>query len=431
VSEPLPPRTRRPWRGVGLLVLVVAGLAVIGEAAYLIGRQVWADHHFRAAEDASRHRDFDAARVHLALCLEIRPDDAEAHFEAARAARRAGRFNEAADHLNRSKELGWVENAVDAESFMLLAQQGDLAKVQATLHAWVKQGHPDSALILEALVQGYLKAYYLPAAMDCLQEWLKREPDDTQALFWRGETWERLHRYDEALADFQHAIEVDPSRDDVRLRLATGLIHGHRPDEAVSHFEALYERQPGNPEVLLGLARCRLEQARFDDARRLLDALLATQPTNGLALGERGRLELAMGKSDEAERWLRRAVAVVPFEREIVYSFMRVIQRDEAKKAEAATWVARLAQIDADLTRMAEVMRLINASPSDPAPRHEAGMLLLRNGQEQEGLRWLDNALRQDPNYTPTHQFLAEYYAKQGNAELSAYHRQLSGANGR
>jgi predicted Zn-dependent protease len=143
-----------------------------------------------------------------------------------------------------------------------------------------------------------------------------------------------------------------------------------------------------------------------------------------LALGERGKLELAMGKADEAERWLRRAVAVVPFEREIAYSFWLVIQRDEAKKVEAATWVARLAQIDADLTRMAEVMRLINASPNDPAPRHEAGMLMLRNGQEEEGVRWLDNALRQDPGYRPTHQALAEYYEKKGKATLAAYHRQ-------
>ena len=103
-----------------------------------------------------------------------------------------------------------------------------------------------------------------------------------------------------------------------------------------------------------------------------------------------------------------------------------MIQRDDAKKEEAAKWVARLSQIDADMTRMAEVMRLINASPSDPAPRHEAGILLFRNGQELEGLRWLQNALQHDPNYAPTHQFLADYYAKQGNADLAAQHRRLA-----
>src|SRR6516162_7740495 len=84
VSQKLSPRTRRPWQGVGLVVLIVAGLAVAGEAAYLIGRQLWADHHFRAAEEAMGRRDFDAARSHLALCLEVRPTDAEAHFLAAR-----------------------------------------------------------------------------------------------------------------------------------------------------------------------------------------------------------------------------------------------------------------------------------------------------------------------------------------------------------
>jgi predicted Zn-dependent protease len=401
---------------------VVAVLAVAGEAAFLIGRQVWADHHFQAAEEAARRRDFEAARAHLALCLEIRPDDAQTHFQAARVARRAGSYGEAVEHLKRAKELDWEKNALDAEWAMLKAQNGDLAEVQPILVAWVEQGHPDSVLILEALTQGYLKIYNLPAALQCLRQWLKREPDAPQALFWRGEAWERLHKYEEALADFGHVVQVAPERDDARLRLAEGFIHAHRPAEAAPHFETLYERQPGNPQVLLGLARCRLEQGRVDESRQLLDDLLNAQPDNGLALGERGKLELAAGKPVEAEHWLRRAAAIVPYEREVVYSFVWALEQCQ-KEEEAASWVKRLHQIDADLERMNEVMRLINKSPTDPAPRHEAGVILLRNGQDQEGLRWLHNALLHDPSYRPTHVLLAEYFEKRGDPKQAAYHR--------
>jgi predicted Zn-dependent protease len=177
--------------------------------------------------------------------------------------------------------------------------------------------------------------------------------------------------------------------------------------------------------VLLGLARCRLEQSNLGEARQLLAALLAVQPNNGFALGERGRLELAADQPKEAEYWLSRAVAIVPYEKDIVYSYVVVLNQFD-KKDEAARWSERLAQIDADLKRMNEVMALIHKSPTDPAPRHEAGILMLRNGQEQEGLRWLDNALRQDPNYRPTHLALAEYFEKRGNAPLAAHHRQLA-----
>jgi hypothetical protein len=38
--------------------------------------------------------------------------------------------------------------------------------------------------------------------------------------------------------------------------------------------------------------------------------------------------------------------------------------------------------------------------------------LLPRSGHEAEGLRWLKNALRQDPQYAPTRQALAEYARK-------------------
>jgi Tfp pilus assembly protein PilF len=72
-------------------------------------------------------------------------------------------------------------------------------------------------------------------------------------------------------------------------------------------------------------------------------------------------------------------------------------------------------------------MRAIHAAPSDPAPRHEAGVILFRNGQEQEGLRWLASALQQDPNHRPTHELLVEYFEKHGQPEKAAQHRRLAG----
>jgi tetratricopeptide (TPR) repeat protein len=136
-------------------------------------------------------------------------------------------------------------------------------------------------LMLEALVQGYMKTYFLSAAVNCLDMWLDRDPDDPQAYFWRGEVLEILHKYEEALADYQRAVDLAPDRDDARLKLADGLLHAQGARAAAPHYETLYERQPGEPEVLLGLARCRLELGETDEARRLLDALLAAQPRDG------------------------------------------------------------------------------------------------------------------------------------------------------
>jgi predicted Zn-dependent protease len=374
-------------------------------------------------------RDFDEARTHLAKCLEVWPNSGETHFLMARAARRSSRYDEAEAHLHRASELHWAAEALDAEQAMLKAQRaeaGEQLDVQPLLLHWIEQGHPDSILMLEALVQGYMKTYFLPAAVRCLEMWLERQPDDPQALFWRGDVWERLHKYEDALADYQRVVDLAPERDDARLRLAEGLLQAHRAREAEPHFALLLQRQPNEPAVMLGLARCRLELGQSDQARRLLDDLLAAQPDNGLALGERGKLELEAGQPDEAERWLKKAMDVVPYERAIVYCYVQALDRQD-KKEEAALWTARLDRIDDDLKRINEVMRTIHAKPNDPAPRHEAGAILLRNGQEREGLRWLENALQQDPNYRPTHEIMADYFEKHGQPAEAAQHRRRAG----
>jgi tetratricopeptide (TPR) repeat protein len=428
VSERLPQKARIR-RGVRTILAALAVLAVLGVAGLLVGRQIWAAYHFHAAGLAMARRDFDQAGAHLAKCLEVWPNSAEAHFLMARAARRAGKYDEAETHLHRARELHWAAEALDAEHAMLKAQRaesGEQRDVQPLLLHWIEQGHPDSVLMLEALVQGYMKTYFLPAAVQCLEMWLERQPDDPQALLWRGDAWERLHRYEDALVDYQRVVDLAPDRDDARRKLAEGLLQAHRAREAEPHFESLHERHPGDAAVLLGLARCHLEMGQTDQARRLLDELLAAQPGDGLALGERGKLELDAGRPDEAERWLRKAVTVVPYERTLVYCYVRALDQ-QGKQEEAALWTARLDRIDDDLKRISEVMRTIHAVPNDPAPRHEAGVILLRNGQEQEGLRWLANALQQDPNYRPTLEFLAEYFESHGQPEKAAQHRRRAG----
>jgi predicted Zn-dependent protease len=429
VNDRVPRQARNRAAGIRTIVAAFAVLGILGVAALVVGRQVWAYHHLHDAESATARREFNQACAHLVHCLEVWPDSGETHFLMARAARRGGNYDQAEDHLARARELLWVPAALDAEQAMLKAQRaerGELFEVQALLLSWIQQGHPDSILMLEALAQGYLKTYCLPAAVKCLELWLAREPDDPQALFWRGQAWERLYKYQEALQDYQRVVDLAPDRDDARLKLAEGLLDAHRALDAQLHFELLHQRRPDDPAVLLGLARCRLELGHADEARPLLDDLLAAHPDDALALGERGKLELAAGRPDEGERWLRLATAVFPYERALVYSYVQALQKLN-KKEEAAAWATRLERIDEDLKRISEVMRAIHAAPNDPAPRHEVGVIFLRNGQEQEGLRWLANALQQDPNHRPTHELLAEYFEKHGQPEKAAQHRMVAG----
>jgi tetratricopeptide (TPR) repeat protein len=289
--------------------------------------------------------------------------------------------------------------------------------------------HLESLLILEALSQGYMKTFRLPEALRCLDRWLARAPDVPQALVWRAEAALRLHREGRALEDYRRAVALDPGRRGARRRLAELLLEASAPREALGHFERLAAEQPDEPAVLLGLARCLRQLGEPDQALPVIEKLLAERPGDPGALCERGQLELAAGRYAEAEVWLHKAVEAAPYEEEVVYNLMLCMQRLE-RRDEAAKWRARLDGIGADLQRLSAVVRQIPDRPHDPDLRRQAGEIMLHNGHEEEGLRWLRSALEQDPGHRPTHRALADYFDRRGEKEEAERHRRLAEAPG-
>jgi Tfp pilus assembly protein PilF len=144
--------------------------------------------------------------------------------------------------------------------------------------------------------------------------------------------------------------------------------------------------------------------------------VLAQDPRYGPALAERSRLALQSESADEAEEWFRRAAAVMPFEKDVIYGLYQCLQQ-RGKQQEAEEVRTKLQRLDADLQRLADVTAQIAHDPRSPALRCEAGRILMRNGQEAEALRWLESALVEDPEHAGTHQALREYYERIGNPE--------------
>jgi Tfp pilus assembly protein PilF len=410
-------RARYVFAGAALLV-------VVGLVGWRTAISLRADHHLHEARKALEKERIDEARQHLARCLELRPDRGEVQYLAARTARRAGAIEEAQAHLQRSKELGWDTKALALEG-VLLAAQRDPRLYEEYLFDSLRRDHPDRNLILEAFARGYLGLLELPKALHCLDLWLERDGDAIQALNWRGDVRERLGEFEQAQADFRRVVTLDPEQDQARIRLARLLLRKRQLQEAAEHFELAHQHRPEDVEVLRGLARCRAEQDRREEAEQLLDRALALQPDDVLTLTQRGCLALEAGHLAAADNALRRAVTLAPFEREPLFNFSRCLQA-QGKQQEAQQWQERLAQVEADLTLVKKLMAQALAAPGDPNPRRELGIIFLRNHQEKEGLRWLGSALQCDPRHSLTHQVLADYFEKQGSAELASRHRQFA-----
>jgi predicted Zn-dependent protease len=414
---------RHPWRS-SVVLLALAALSLLGYHTY---RANQFSRHLRAARQAEERFLFQGGREHLEICLRLRPKDRGTRLLAARVARRAGNYPAAAEQLDALRELGGEASPDHTLEIALLAvQRGDLAgAAEGYLRSCLQADHPQAFLILEALARGCLRVNRLNDALRLLHQLLREQPDNVIALVDRGTLREGVGLADKALEDYRAAYQAQPEYPAARLRLGQLLLHRNHPAEALPHFQHLHDRDPRQGKATLGLAQCRLALGECDEAADLLDALLAREPDNSKALFLRGRLALDAHDLGAAEGWLRRAVALRPGDQQANYQLGLCLGR-LGKQPEGAHYTQRAAKIGADLKLLVRVMKKALRSPSDPEPRLQAGRICLRNGQDRQGLRWLQGALQIEPQHAPTHAALADYYAGKGRPDLAARHRQLA-----
>jgi tetratricopeptide (TPR) repeat protein len=402
-------RQSRPVR-VGL----AAGLAAVGlVGAYLGWIAVRAENRFQAALEAERRGDFPTARDLLGRCLTDEPASDRFLFHAARAARRDGDFAPARKLLALARERGWPGEAIDWELTLLRAQSGDFEAALPKLRVAVEAApdHPDADLIREVLVPEYMARFRMSEAYHLLIPWVERRPGDVRLRLWTFEVARRMLLPQLAIDSARAAVAVAPDSVDARAKCGEILIENHQPVEAREHFEWLLARRPYDSAARFGLAKCLRELGDDPGAVRELTVLLRDHPDRPAYLAERGYVDLHAGQPAAARDWLRRAVEADPSNTDLLYNYALCLERcgqpDEAKR-----WRERHARAEADLLELKEVTKRVAGEPGNPDLRHRAGELMLRNGHDWEGVRWVRSALAVDPNHVPSRKTLDEYYAR-------------------
>lgn len=372
-----------------------------------------AEYRFRQALAAEERGDFPTARILLGECLTGEPTSGRCLFHAARAARRDGDLGPARKLVTLAEKTGWPPEAVGWENALLRARAGEFDAVEPRLTVAVKAApdHPQTDLIREVLVPEYLARFRITEAYHLLVPWGERWPGDLRVRLWTFDVARRMQLPQVALDSAREAVALAPDNADARSKCGDILIENHQPAEARPHFEWLLERRPNDTAARLGLARCLRELGDDAGAVRELTTLLYDHPDRPAFLAERGQLELHAGREAAARDWLRRAAEADPSSPDVVYNYALCLEQC-GQPVEAKEWRARHARVEADLAELKEVTKRIAAEPRNAALRHRAGELLLRNGKDWEGVRWVRSALAIDPRHGPSRKALDEYYAR-------------------
>jgi Tfp pilus assembly protein PilF len=335
-------------------------------------------------------------------------------------------YPEAEQHLASCQSLRDMDTEVTVplalERLLLEAQTGNIHEVEDVLWGELKKKKAEATLILEALAKGYARMLRMGAAMRCWSMLLEREPDNVDALLNLGRLLE-FAEPEEGLKKFRRALELDAERDDVRLALALYNLH-HNPDEALPLFEDLLTRQPDNFEAMLGLAQAYRASPNPERARPLLEQVLEHKPNDSRALTLLGSLDLTSSRKAEAEALFRKAIAADRANADAYYQLYLTLIQQPGREAEAAAQLALHKRVSDDSARLVQLAsKDMNQAPNDPNLLCEMGVLFLRNGKPEIGMRWLYAALKFDPSHQASHQALYDYFKQIGDSERAEMHR--------
>jgi tetratricopeptide (TPR) repeat protein len=391
---------------------VVILLVLLGAGAVVATPHLRAWHHLRVARsELQRWHNAQAIR-HLKICMEVWPHDPNVLLLAARSSRRARSYTDAERLLEMYRQERGLDEASSFEQLLLSAGRGK-EQVMNTCWRYVEQGHPDAPLILEALTFGHLGQYRLGEARSCLDYWLQQFPDHPQALCLEGLFFlDYGHARSAAEKSYRRVLELDPEHEEARLGLAVALLDDNNFDEAAEHLEYLRQCQPDGLSIQVGLAECYYGLGKQEEAEGIVESVLAANPDFVPALSLRGRLALKSGQSVEAENWLQEAVRLNPNDFRARFALVQALHHN-GKENDAQEQQNQVKQLEKDLIRFNEIVTNdLVKQPRDPALHCELGQLLLRSGQHEKGLQYLQSALRLDPQCAPARQALAELKEK-------------------
>jgi predicted Zn-dependent protease len=390
-----------------VLALILIGL--IAGGLFWVRPRIALWYHLRTARlEIERCHNQQAIR-HLQICLRELPDNPEVLLLAARATRRERSYDETELLLEKYQQIRGLDDAASFEQLLLSAER-NVDRVAGQCRNYIEAGHPEASLIFEALTRGYLRQYQLTNAQACLKRWLEAQPDCAQAHYIYGLfLFDYLRAQNEAEKSYRRAVELDSEHEEARLGLAFILTETKCYAEALEHIEFLRGRQPDNVGLQVRLAECRAGLGDSAEAERLLDQVLAENPLFPPAVAIRGRLALDNGDYERAETWLRRALALTPIDRATRHNLIKCLNLN-GKTEEAEQQQKEIEQREKDLARFDEIItKEMPQRPRDPSLHCALGQLLLRGGYAEEGVRWLNSALRLDRNYAPAQKALSEY----------------------
>lgn len=210
--------------------------------------------------------------------------------------------------------------------------RNDFAEIMPVL-AQLKKAFPDDADVIYESAKVYNKAWNFS-----VYELYQKSPASFRVNQLSAEVFEMQGRFGDAVAEYQKAIEKNPTVINLHFRLGRAiLMQSHDPEaleKAQVQFEAELKLNPYDAAAEYQVAQILQNLQKKPEAVEHLQRAVALAPNFAEALVALGKLRLEAGEHKEAVSLLERAVQTQPGLEAAHYNLM-VAYRDSGKKKEA------------------------------------------------------------------------------------------------
>lgn len=246
----------------------------------------------------------------------------EIHFYLGHAAELDGELQTAVDHYMVVQGPNQLRARVQAARLM---NDRGLDAEAAGLMSRLRDQHPDQLPTLYAAEADMLSnADKQQEAMALLNQALIDLPDNTELLYARAMTAERLGNIDQLEADLRRMLELKPG--DATALNALGYTLANRTerlDEAEGFILAAYDNRPNDPAIIDSLGWLRYRQGRPDEALTYLQQAWEMFPDQEVA-AHLGEVLWVLGQQAEARKLWKKALKAQPDSRAIPETVLRL-----------------------------------------------------------------------------------------------------------
>jgi Flp pilus assembly protein TadD len=219
-----------------------------------------------------------------------------------------------------------------------------------------KVANPLNDLLDEA--QRNIDANNFDAAVAPLQKFIAEKPEVAFAHFQLGYAYTALKRGDEARAEYERAIALDPRMPEAYLNLGILLLDKQEYAAAVAPLSKAVELLPAQsrPRSLLAVAQER--SGDREGAARSFEGVLHLDPNDSAANHYLGEIDLRRGKPAEAEARFRHALEIRPDAPEALQGLAQSLEAQNKSEA-ADAYRKYLAVMPGDAGARAHLIHLL------------------------------------------------------------------------